>query len=103
MKKKIVDSDGNFLEYKKGFVVVTKDPERQEMRYRDMIPYKCPACENFMQNLDDSYFFKWGVCSECAINYLEDRSSTEHLKHKKKESQEYVKLQIENKNKNQTR
>lgn len=102
MKKK-VDSDGNLLDHKDGFVVVTRDEDWQKVRDEYKIPYKCPCCEKYMEHIDDSYFYRWGVCSDCSINYLEDRQNLEHLKFNKKESQAYVSLKIQEKKQMQTK
>lgn len=101
--KKGVDSDGNLLEHKEGFVVKTRDLDWQNLRDEYKMPYKCDCCSKFMFHVDNSYFFKWGVCSDCAILYLEDRPSVEHLKFNKKEAQEYVKSKIEKKNQEETK
>jgi hypothetical protein len=95
--KKNIDSDGNHLEHKEGFVVKTRDPEQQSLRDKYKMPYKCDCCSKFMEHVDDMYFYRWGVCSDCAINYLEDRQNLEHLKFNKDEAQSYVKSKIEQK------
>jgi hypothetical protein len=37
------------------------------------MPFDCPGCGCMFYNKDDSYYFKWGVCGDCYINFLEGR------------------------------
>ena len=46
-----------------------EDPSKQELR----MPWSCRACNAVMMNIDTTPFYRWGVCADCNINYLEGR------------------------------
>lgn len=55
------------------FKIIERDREFQDLRDEFKIPFACYGCNKLMENWDDKYFFKYKVCSKCAINYIEDR------------------------------
>jgi hypothetical protein len=52
-----------------------EDPDKQELR----MPWACRSCDNLMMNIDQTPFYRWGVCRNCEVDYLEGRDLS-HLK-----------------------
>lgn len=84
---------------KKQFKETIKDKEFQVLRDEYKIPFSCYACNKLMMNWDDKFFFRYGVCANCTINYIEGRELEESLLKDRKKLLIYVKNAIE-KNKN---
>lgn len=66
----------------------------QELRDEYKVPFTCPACGLLMYNWDTKYFYRYGVCSNCSINYIEDRELSEALIKNRPGLLEYVKNSI---------
>ncbi len=48
------------------------EEERQALRF----PLSCPICDIVMKGGtagDDKYYYKWGCCRFCSIEFVEDR------------------------------
>ncbi len=71
----------------------------QELRDQYKVPFSCYACGCLMYNWDNSAFYKYGVCSDCSINYIEDRELPENLFRDRVALLEYVKTKISEKTK----
>ena len=37
------------------------------------IPFWCPKCKKIIEPIDYDKIYKFGTCSECFINFIEDR------------------------------
>ena len=76
-----------------------KDEERevkidQKERSRNIVPWACHACGFLMYNWDKTPFYRYGVCSDCSINYVEDRDLPENLIRDRDKLIEYVKEKV---------
>lgn len=39
------------------------------------MPFACPGCGGMFYNKDDQYYYRWGVCSDCYVDFLEGRDN----------------------------
>lgn len=82
-----------------------KDPEGQKVKdemqsIRDMykMPFACYACNKLMYNFDNKPFFRYGVCQECFISWIDGRDLSEDLLRDRAGLLAYIKEKIEEKN-----
>ena len=95
MKDKIIErDDGRFrwVDTGHGSGFWEKIIEDEQMVH-DRIPTTCRACDSWMYNWDRTYHLRYGVCSDCYINYLEGRENLPTFKNND-ERAIYVKQKI---------
>lgn len=86
-----LDKEGKFVENKDGFVVKTRDPERQKWRDQFKIPRTCPCCGRLTENWDNSALLTYGVCSDCHIDFIDGRTLPEKLASPNRNKEDMVK------------
>lgn len=94
--KKLQERDDGIYEWVdcghgSGFWSKVIDEELQSYR----IPTDC-ICGDWIDNWDKTYYLRYGVCSDCYINYLEGRTNLPEFKNNE-DRRSYVKQKIEEK------
>lgn len=84
----------------KPYKTIERDEEITSLRDEFKVPMGCYACGKLMENWDTNFFYRHGTCSECYINYIEERNLPEDLLKDRKKLVEHIKVKIEEKNKN---
>lgn len=95
MGKKIKEDELGFLEWidcgqGQGFWSRIEDSEKT----KDRTPIICPACGEGIDVWAMNSYYRHSVCTDCAINYLEDREFPEGFFKNREARQEYVKQKI---------
>lgn len=97
-----------YKETDKGFVKTQKidhvqvetiihDQGWEELRDTYKIPFGCHACGKLMYNWDKQFFYRYGVCADCTVDFVEDRDLPAELLRDRKQLLDYVKKSIEEK------
>ena len=71
----------------------------EEVRNSYKVPFSCPGCSSVMYNWDTKFFYKSGTCSNCYINYIEDRNIKDEILKNRDLLYGYIKEKIKEKNK----
>lgn len=66
----------------------------QELRDQYKVPFSCPGCGTLMYNWDTKYFYRYSVCADCTIEYIEDRQLPEDLVKDRASLLSYVKTKV---------
>lgn len=92
-------TDRGFEENQEGYKEIIRDEEIADLRQQYKVPYKCPACIQLIDNWDTKYWYLYGVCSNCFINYLDGRNLSDEIMRSQLKAQAYVIEQIKIKEK----
>lgn len=96
--KKYKETDKGFVSSEQGFENILRDPEVQQIRDQYKVPIACPACNKLMYNWDTKFFYRHGVCADCTVDYIEDRTIDPEIYNNRSKLLLYVKEMIEEKN-----
>lgn len=78
---------------------IQANKEYEETRRRYRMPLSCPACGSLFYNWDKQFYYKYGVCADCSIDYIEDRDLPHDLIRDWDRLLAYVKQKISEKEK----
>lgn len=84
---------------KKPYKEIIRDTETDNLRNEFKVPMGCYCCGKLMENWDTKFFYRHGTCSDCYINYIEERNLPESLLKDRKALIDHIKSKIEEKNK----
>lgn len=100
-KKEYKETDKGFVKKDKidhiEFETIVQDQGWEEIRDRYKVPFSCHACGKLMNNWDTQFHHRYGVCGDCAVDYVEERDLSPELLKDRPALLKYVKEAIQEK------